>query len=113
MTEINIIEAKTAIGEISKLKKTIESIKGAKGLNKPTLNKMDKRLDYLKSYSLDGSKIPYLMLKETQEDFKKMKQKDTKGFFCICPHCETRKDIKKTIKSYYCFKCNKEIKVIE
>lgn len=34
---------------------------------------MGKRLDYLKSFKTEGSKIPGLMVKETQEEFKNMK----------------------------------------
>ncbi len=41
------ITAEKAIGEISRLLKTVESIKGAKGLNRPMLTSMRKSLNSL------------------------------------------------------------------
>ena len=54
-------------------KKEIESIKGAKGINRTILNNMNKRLKFLKNYKFEESKVPGLFVKETQEEFKNMK----------------------------------------
>ena len=68
------ITSKEAYSEIKRIITIIESIKGAKGLNRAILTKMRKSLSMLKRYMTDGENFPGLLLKETQEDFKKMKQ---------------------------------------